>query len=290
MLLTTLMIGLVLGGTYALVALGLSMQYGIARIMNLAHGEFMIAAAFCAYVLFNGAGLPPLVTLLIALPLGYGLSWLVYSVMMHPLVKRAPNRGQLEADSILATFGLLFILQGIMLLVFGSDFTSYSYLNHPINLWGTNIAANRLVAFIVSLTLGLGLYVLITRTRWGATLRAVALSPASAPLVGIQVDKVARQAFAIGGSLAAGGGVLVSMFVTFSAAGGVVFTMKALIVVIMGGTGNLMGAIIAGLALGIIETFVTSYIDPGLSLASVYILFIIVLLWRPQGLFGTARS
>ena len=82
-----------LGGTYALVALGLSMQYGIARIMNLAHGEFMIAAAFCAYVLFNGTGLPPLVTLLIALPLGYGLSWLVYSVMMHPLGETRAQSG-----------------------------------------------------------------------------------------------------------------------------------------------------------------------------------------------------
>lgn len=290
MLLSTLMFGLVLGGTYALVALGLSMQYGIARIMNLAHGEFMIAAAFCTYVLFNAAGFSPLLTLLIALPLGYGLSWLVYAVMMHPLVKRATNQGQLEADSILATFGLLFILQGVMLITFGSDFTNYSYLNNPVDLFGTTVAASRIVAFALSLSLGLSLYVLIARTRWGATLRAVALSPDSAPLVGIQVDKVARQAFAIGGALAAGGGVLVSMFVTFSASGGVVFTMKALIVVIMGGTGNLMGAIVAGLALGVIETFVTSYIDPGLSLASVYLLFIIVLLWRPQGLFGSARS
>jgi branched-chain amino acid transport system permease protein len=290
MLISTLMFGLVLGGTYALVALGLSMQYGISRIMNLAHGEFMIAAAFCAYVLFDFAGLSPLVTLLIAPLIGFALSWLIYTVMMHPLVKRSTNRGQLEADSILATFGLLFILQGIMLVVFGSDFTSYSYLNIPVDIFGVTIAVSRIIAFVLSVSMGLGLYVLITRSRWGATLRAVALSPESAPLVGIQVDKVARQAFAIGGALAASGGVLVSMFVTFSATGGVVFTMKALIVVIMGGVGNLMGALIAGLALGVIETFVTSYIDPGLSLASTYLLFIIVLLWRPQGLFGSARS
>ncbi|MEP3048917.1 MAG: branched-chain amino acid ABC transporter permease [Roseibium sp.] len=290
MLMSNLMFGLVLGGTYALVALGLSMQYGISRIMNLAHGEFMIAAAFCAYVLFDYSGLSPLVTLLVAPVIGFALSWVIYTVMMHPLVKRSANRGQLEADSILATFGLLFILQGIMLVVFGSDFTSYSYLNTPVDVFGVTIAVSRIIAFVLSLSLALGLYFLITHTRWGATLRAVALSPASAPLVGIQVDKVARGAFAIGGALAASGGVLVSMFVTFSATGGVVFTMKALIVVIMGGVGNLMGALISGLALGVIETFVTSYIDPGLSLASTYLLFIIVLLWRPQGLFGSARS
>lgn len=290
MLVSNLLFGLVLGGTYALVALGLSMQYGISRIMNLAHGEFMIAAAFCAYILFDYANLSPLVTLLIAPVIGFGISWVIYTVMMHPLVKRAANRGQLEADSILATFGLLFVLQGVMLVVFGSDFTSYSYLNTPVNIFGVTIAVSRVIALVLSLTLGGGLYFLITHTRWGATLRAVALSPESAPLVGIEVDKVARGAFSIGGALAASGGVLVSMFVTFSAAGGVVFTMKALIVVIMGGVGNLMGALVAGLALGVIETFVTSYVDPGLSLASTYLLFIVVLLWRPQGLFGSARS
>jgi branched-chain amino acid transport system permease protein len=153
---------------------------------------------------------------------------------------------------------------------------------------GVTIAANRLIAFVLSLVIGLGLFTLLIRTRWGTAMRAVALSPDSAYLVGIDVDRMGRQAFALGGALAAAGGALISMYQTFSATDGVVFTMKALIVVIMGGVGNILGALIAGLFLGLAETFVAAFIDPGLTLAATYTLFLVVLLWRPNGLFGKA--
>ena len=117
-------------------------------------------------------------------------------------------------------------------------------------------------------------------------MRAVALTPGSAPLVGIDVNRVARQGFAIGSALAATAGASISMYQTFSATGGVVFTMKALVIVIMGGVGNVPGALAAGLALGLLETFVATAIDPGLTLAATFAIFLLVLLWRPQGLFG----
>ncbi|MDE4176663.1 branched-chain amino acid ABC transporter permease [Phaeobacter sp. PT47_59] len=288
MLISTLLLGLVLGGTYALLALGLSLQYGISRIMNLAYGEFMLLACFAVTLMFTGWGVGPLWGLLVVVPLGYGVSWLIYSVMMRPLVKRAGGSGRLEVDTILATFGLLFVLQGVMLVTFGSDFTSYSYLNTGVELLGVTIAANRLIAFVLSVVIGLGLFTMLIRTRWGTAMRAVALSPGSAYLVGIDVDRMGRQAFALGGALAAAGGALISMYQTFSATDGVVFTMKALIVVIMGGVGNILGALIAGLFLGLAETFVAAFIDPGLTLAATYTLFLVVLLWRPNGLFGKA--
>ncbi|MGQ3278140.1 MAG: SDR family oxidoreductase, partial [Shinella sp.] len=143
-------------------------------------------------------------------------------------------------------------------------YTSYSYLNVGVNVLGTNIAANRLLAFLLAIVLGGGLYLLLTRTLWGTALRAVAVSPASAPLVGIDVDRAARFAFAIGGALAAAGGVAISMYQTFTATAGVIFTMKALIVVIMGGVGNVLGALLSGLILGLVETFVATYVDPDL--------------------------
>ena len=288
MLFSAILTGLVLGGTYALVAMGLTLQYGVARIMNLAYGDVIIAASFGAFVLFTALGVNPLLGLLIVIPAGFALSWLIYAVMLQPLARRSRDRGRLEGDSILATFGLLFVIQGVALVLFGAGFQSYSFLAVPVDILGTTIAANRLLAFVLAVVFGLGLWLMLTRTRFGTVIRAVAANPASAPLVGINVDSVARFAFALGGALAAAGGVVVSMYLTFSATMGVIFTMKALIVVIMGGVGNLMGALAAGLILGLVETLVASFIDPGLTLAATSLIFLAVLVIRPQGLFGKA--
>lgn len=286
MLTTTVISGLVLGGTYALIAMGLTIQYGIARIMNLAYGETIIAAAFLAYVLYGQWGIDPVLGLLIAVPIGFAFGYVIYGLMLRPLVLRSASRESLEIDSILATFGLLFVVQGVMLVVFGSNYTSYNYLNVGIDVFGAVVAANRLLALALAIVIGGGLYLLLTRTLWGTALRAVAVAPKSAPLVGIDVNRAARFAFAIGCSLAAAGGVVVSTYQTFTATAGVVFTMKALVVVIMGGVGNILGALSAGLILGLVETFVASYLDPGLTLAATYLIFLAVLLWRPAGLFG----
>lgn len=288
MLFSAILTGLVLGGTYALVAMGLTLQYGVARIMNLAYGDIIIAASFGALVLFTAIGINPLLGMLIVIPAGFALSWLIYAVMLQPLARRSRDRGRLEGDSILATFGLLFVIQGVALVLFGSGFQSYSFLAVPVDVLGTTIAANRLLAFMLAIVFGLGLWLVLTRTRFGTVIRAVAANPSSAPLVGIDVDSVARFAFALGGALAAAGGVVVSMYLTFSATMGVIFTMKALIVVIMGGVGNLMGALAAGLILGLVETLVASFVDPGLTLAATYLIFLAVLVVRPQGLFGKA--
>ena len=286
MLTTTVISGLVLGGTYALIAMGLTIQYGIARIMNLAYGETIIAAAFLAYVLYGQWGIDPVLGLLIAVPIGFAFGYVIYGLMLRPLVLRSASRESLEIDSILATFGLLFVIQGVMLVVFGSNYTSYNYLNVGIEMFGAVVAANRLLALALAIVIGGGLYLLLTRTLWGTALRAVAVAPKSAPLVGIDVNRAARFAFASGCSLAAAGGVVVSTYQTFTATAGVVFTMKALVVVIMGGVGNILGALSAGLILGLVETFVASYLDPGLTLAATYLIFLAVLLWRPAGLFG----
>jgi branched-chain amino acid transport system permease protein len=286
MLLTTLILGLVLGGTYALLALGLTLQYGISRIMNLAYGELTLAAAFVLVALFQGVGLPPLLAIVLIAPAGYVLGWVLYAVMMHPLVVRSGARGRLEVDSILATFGLLFLIQGILLVSFGANFTSISYLDQGVSVLGVPVALNRLIAFGICVVVGGALVVVLARTRWGLALRAVAQTPGSAPLVGIDVKRVARQGFALGTALAATAGASIAMYQTFSATDGVIFTMKALVIVIMGGVGNVAGALVAGLALGLIETIVATAIDPGLTLAATFTIFLAVLLWRPQGLFG----
>ena len=289
-ILDALLNGLTLGGMYALVAMGLTLQYGVARIMNLSYGEFLIAAAFAAYWLFTGFSVNPLLGLLLIVPLAFALNWLVYRVLLAPLVRRAKTRAALEVDSILATFGLLFIVEGIVLVLFGGNYFNYSFLTGVIEVLGTPLAINRLLAVGFALLLGSGLYALLNYTRRGTAIRAVAVDPVAAQLVAIDVRTATALAFALGGALVAASGVLVSMFLTFNAAMGVVFTMKALIVVIMGGVGNLAGCLVAGLLLGFAESFVAPYLDPGLTIAVNFALFLLVLIVRPHGLFGRATA
>src|SRR5882757_7384881 len=281
--------GLMLGGMYALIAMGLTLQYGVARIMNLSYGEFLVAAAFASYWLFTGWALNPLLGLALVIPAGFGVSLILYRILLTPLVRRARTRDALEVDSILATFGMMFVVQGIMLTMFGGAYYSYSFLAIPIDLLGQSLALNRLMAFGFAVVVGLALYLALTRTRIGTAIRAVAVDPSAAQLVAIDVVQTSALAFALGGALVATAGVLISMFLTFSATSGVVFTMRALIIVVMGGVGNLLGCLVAGLLLGLSEALVATFGDPGLTLAVNFGLFLIVLLIKPAGLFGRAQ-
>jgi len=278
--------GLIIGGIYSLIALGLTLQYGVARIMNLSYGEFLVAAALIAFSLYTGMALSPLIGILVVVPTAFALNSLVFELLLMPLVRRARHRDMLEVDSILATFGMLFVIQGVALIIFGGQYFSYSYLSIPVSVLGSALAVNRLVALAFATVIGIAIYLALTRTRTGTAIRAVAVDPVSAQLVAIDVRRASAFAYALGGALVAAAGVLVSMFLTFHASMGVEFTMKALIVVIMGGVGNMLGALVAGFLLGIGETAVARLLDPGLTLAATYALFLAVLLIRPTGLFG----
>jgi branched-chain amino acid transport system permease protein len=205
-------------------------------------------------------------------------------------VRRAKNRGQLEVDSILATFGLSFAMVGLMRWAFGGEFFNYSFLATPFELFGSPFGLNRIVAALAAALICALVYLGLEFTRTGMALRAVAVDPRAAGLVAIDVAKMNTLAFALGGAITAAGGSILSTFLTMDASIGVLFTMKALIIVIMGGVGDVRGAVIAALILGLAETAVASLIDPGLTLAAAYLLFVLVLLFRPQGLFGRRTS
>jgi branched-chain amino acid transport system permease protein len=282
--------GLLLGGTYALIAMGLNLQYGMARIMNLANGEMLVAGGFAAFWVYTAGQVSPVAALLVVAPVAFAVNWAIYRVMLQPLVRRAKSRGALEVDSILATFGLSFALVGIMTWVFGGGYFNYAYLAQRVEIFGANYAQNRVVAFTLASLLAASLWLWLSYTRAGLRMRAVAVSPESSRLVGIDVPAVSALAFGLGGAVTASGGALISMFFTLDASVGVLFTMKALIIVIMGGVGDIRGTIVAALILGVAETFVARLIDPGLTLAAAYVLFLGVLLFRPQGLFGRAQT
>ena len=277
--------GLLLGGTYALIAMGLNLQYGVARIMNLANGEMLVLGALAAFFVFTTQNLSPLLTMIVVAPLAFVGNWLIYRFLLRPLVRRAKNSGQLEVDSILATFGISFALVGIMVSIHGEYFT-YSFLADPFVILGSTVGLNRLVAFLMAVVIGVLLYLWLNHSRPGMAVRAVSVSPEAARLVGINVARMSAIAFALGGAVTAIGGTLISTFITLDASVGVIFTMKALIIVIMGGVGDIRGAIIAAVILGLVETAVATLVDPGLTLVAAYFIFLLVLLFRPQGLFG----
>lgn len=277
--------GLLLGSTYALIAFGLNLQYGVARIMNLANGEMLVLGALAAFWIFVADAISPVMTMLIVAPLSFIGNWLIYTGLLRPLIRRAKHQGQLEVDSILATFGMSFAIVGVMVSIHGEYFT-YSYLAEPFEIFGETFALNRIVAFCFALLIGAALWLWLYYTRAGMAIRAISVSTEASGLVGIDVPRLSALAFALGGAVTTMGGTLISTFITLDASVGVVFTMKALIIIIMGGVGDIRGAIVAALILGVVETAVASLIDPGLTLAAAYAIFVLILLFRPQGLFG----
>jgi branched-chain amino acid transport system permease protein len=281
--------GIVVGGMYGLIALGLNLQYGIARMMNLAYGEALMGGAYAAFWFFMLWQIDPFASLLFSVPAAFVGNWLVYRWLLTPLIRRAANnRDVLEADTILVTFGLFFVFQGIALVSWGGEYRGYTYLAVPVQLLGATVALNRLVACGVAVALGIALYWLLRATRVGTALRAIAIDPVAAQLVAVDVPRLSAIAFATGGAIMAAAGTLVSMFLSFNATIGIVYTLKALIVVIMGGVGRMLGCLLAGMILGLAEVVGAYLVDPGLTLAINFGLFILVLLIRPQGLFARA--
>lgn len=280
--------GLLLGGMYGLIALGLNLQYGVARILNLSFGEFFLGGAFIAFFTIMAWKLNPMLSVFVSVPVAFVLSFLIYQVMMIPLIRRAPDQDALDADVVLVTFGLFFVFQGLALVNWSGDLRGYSFLSYPVHIGGATIALNRLVAFLGACLLALILFLIIRYTRLGAALRAITIDPVAAGLVGIDVRRFSALVFAAGGALAAISGMLVSTFVSFSATSGVEYTLKALIVVIMAGVGRVTGTLAAGLLLGVVESVGGYLIDPALTIAINFALFMLILLIRPSGLFTRA--
>jgi branched-chain amino acid transport system permease protein len=280
--------GLLLGGSYGLIALGLNMQFGVARILNLSYGEYLMGGAFTAFFAAALWQVSPFLSLLVSMPIAFAINWAVYRYLMMPLVRRAPNQDALDADVVLVTFGLLFICQGWALIYWSGDLRGYSFLARGVPIFGATIALNRLVAFLGACVLALILFLVLRHTRFGAAMRAITIDPVAASLVGVDVRQSSALAFAIGGALAAISGMLISMFISFTATIGVEYTLKALIVVIMAGVGRVTGTLAAGLLLGVVESLGGYLVDPALTIAINFSLFMLVLLLRPTGLFTRA--
>jgi branched-chain amino acid transport system permease protein len=277
--------GLLMGGIYALIAMGLSLQYGVARVLNIAHGEFIMIGAFCTWTLYTVVGINPLLTLVIIGPVIFIVGFLLHRTMFRSLLKSSASPGAFEASSLIATFGILFIIQNIALIAWGSDIRGYSYLTDPVNLGGAVFPANRLVTLGFAIGLGLAFYLFLVRSRTGKAIRAAAQDPTTAGLMGVNINWVLALCFGLGALMAGLAGALLSMRVTILPTMGMQYTIIAIIVVVLGGMGSIPGSFIGGFIIGIIGTIV-NFLEPSLSLAAYYFIFILLLLVRPKGIFG----
>jgi len=277
--------GLITGGIYALIAVGLSLQYGVGRVLNISHGEFIMIGAFATFSLYTVAGISPLISLAICGPALFIIGFLIHRTLFEYLRRKSESIDAFADSSLLASFGLLFILQNIALIIWKADIRGYSYLDFSANILGAVFVGNRLVALFFAVVISLAFYIFLTRTRLGKAIRAAAEDPATAQVMGVNIHRVLAICFGLGASMAGFAGVLISMMYEMQPTMGLEYTIIAIIVVVLGGLGSITGSLIGGFILGLIGSIVT-YIDPGLSLIAYYVIFILLLLVKPTGIFG----
>jgi branched-chain amino acid transport system permease protein len=277
--------GLLLGGLYALIAMGLSLQYGVARVLNISHGEFIMLGGLTTWTLYTAFGINPLVCLAVCGPVTFILGYIIHRTLFKRLLASSESPGIFESNSMLASFALLFIIQNIASIAWGPEIRGYTYLRVPVNLAGAVFGANRLVTLGFAIVIGLAFYLFVTRTRMGKAIRAAAQDPATAGLMGVNIDLVLALCFGFGAAMAGMAGMLISMCYPVHVVMGLEYTIIAIIVVVLGGLGSIPGSFIGGFMLGIVGSVVT-HIDPGLSLVAYYLIFTLLLLVRPKGIMG----
>jgi branched-chain amino acid transport system permease protein len=277
--------GLLLGGLYALIAMGLSLQYGVARVLNIAHGEFIMLGALTTWMLYTVFGINPLLCLVVCGPAAFILGFILHRTLYKRLSVISASPGIFEGNSMLASFGLLFIIQNLALIAWGSKIRGYSYLAVPVDVGGALFGANRLVTLGFALLIGVSFYIFLTKTRMGKAIRAAAQDPSTAGLLGVNINLVLALCFGLGAAMAACAGMLISMSYPVNTVMGMEYTVIAIIVVVLGGMGSIPGSFVGGLILGLIGSIVT-FFDPGLALVAYYVIFTLLLLLKPTGLMG----
>ena len=280
--------GLITGGIYALVALGLNLQYGLMRILNIAHGEFLMVGAYLTWMVQTTFGVSPIfmvpVSFAVLMVLGLAIHWLCF----RRLNATSPNLDIFEARGLMVSFGLMFVVQNFVNWVWGGDLRGYDFMTDPVKMGEMQFAGNKLLVFALALAFSAAMIVLLRMTLLGKGVRALMQSPVGAQLMGINTRVLHPVMFGIGLGLSGVAGCLLSMAYTISPSMGEPYTVTALIVITLGGFGSMSGALAGGLMLGVIEALGMHYTNPSLKALLSYCVFIGVLLLRPKGLFARA--
>lgn len=285
-LLQSLVSGILIGLIYALVAVGLTLIFGVMDIVNFAHGEFLMFGMYSAFWLFALYSLDPIYTLPLTMILLFGLGALVYQLVIRRIAE-APMLSQ-----IFTTFGLMILFRGIAQFLWKPDFrtVSKSIVDGNISFGGIQVGTPQLVAGIGAVLITAAIYLFLTKTRTGAALEATAADKDAARLMGIDSRQMFMLAWGLGAACAGIAGALMATFFPIFPEVGANFILIAFVVVNLGGFGSVTGALCAGVLVGVIEVMGGLLVGPQFKMAIVLLLFLLVLMIRPQGLMGKAAS
>lgn len=277
--------GLLLGGVYALISIGLTLIFGVMRVVNFAHGEFLMIAMYATFWLFQLYGLDPYVSIFIVTAVLFLIGVLTQATIVRPILRGSSSM------QIFATVGLSIVLQNAALLVWKGDYRSVdtAYSRAVLSIGPLQVGVSRLTAFLVALAITVALFYFLKKTYMGKAIRCVAQNRTAALLMGINISRINMITFGIGTALVGvAGAVLMPIYPAFPTVG-TYFVLIAFVVVVLGGMGNVTGAFLGGLIIGLVEAFSGFYV-PALKEAVYFVVFIAVLLIRPTGLFGVVGA
>lgn len=278
--------GILLGGVYALFATGLNLIFGVMKIINLGHGELMMLGAYVTFFLFTQAGVNPL----LSIPLTAAVVGVLGYLLQMTLVERVVN--QPIINSLLLTFGLSTLMMGVALNLWTSNFRSVNYapLSGSWTVGELAISKSRAVAFAISVVVTVGMWFFLNRSNFGKAIRATSEHPEVAQLCGIDIRKVRYVTFGLGSAMAAISGALISIIFTINPEMGRMFIGKGFAIIVLGGLGSFVGALLGAIVLGVSETVTAFYATTQMSEGVAYLILLLVLIIRPSGFFGKAEE
>lgn len=275
--------GILIGSVYALIGVGLTLIFGVMRTINFAHGDFVVVGMYFAVLLNSLFGWDPYLTLIFAIPLGFIVGACIQKFVLTRVIDAKPE------SMMLATLGVSLVTANLLLLTFGGEPQSVnvSYATSTLSLGEVRVSVVLLLAGLATVTVIIALYLLLNRTEIGRAIRATAENRLGAELVGVNTKRIQAIVFGLGMSLAVTAGVsLIPLLFASPVTTGAMFTLKAFVVTVLGGLGNIGAAIMGGLVLGVVEVLGASYLDSAYRDAYGLLVFLLVLLLKPEGLFG----
>lgn len=279
----TVALGLLIGGVYALMASGLTLIFGVMRVINVAQGAFLVLSAFVTWWVWRATGIDPIALAVLTTPLMFGFGWAFYRVVGARLRSAPPSM------SVLLMFGVALLIEGLLNVTAGNRFRSATpgYFDESYTLGPISLPKAPLYGFLAALAVLAAFYAVLDRTWTGRAIRAWAQNPSGAALVGVSAVPTATLAFALGTASAGMGGSVLSVLVPFFPASHYEWIARILGIIVLGGLGSLPGALTGALILGLAESLTSVYVSPQWSVLVFYGVIMAVLIVRPQGLFGT---